>query len=512
MTEPALIPRPARLTAGSGYLRVGDRTEILADAESHAAAALLAALLPPVAGVPRPVGRARSQPGHDTIALTVDGTRSDLGSEGYELTVTPRHATLTGSDPRGVVWGVQTVRQLLALDTGQASSLPAVTIRDQPRFAWRGLHLDVVRHFFPVAFLERLLDLMALYKLNTFHWHLTDDQGWRVEVRSRPRLTEVGGPAQRHSLPHDRHQSDGTPYGGHYTQDQVRQVVAYAAARGITVVPEIEMPGHALAALASYPELGCRGAGYEVGTSWGIKSEVLCAGRESTFSFLEEVLSEVLELFPSPFIHVGGDECPKQSWRACPHCQARRARRGTARRRRAAELVHPAHGREWLAARGRRLVGWDEILEGGLAPGATVMSWRGIDGGVAAAASGHDVVMSPNTHCYFDYYQSRDTATEPPAIGGYLPLQQVYDFEPIAPAIDAAQAAHVLGVQGNVWTEYIPSEAQVEYMAFPRALALAEVGWTPAARRSAGQFEERLRTHRPLLDRLGVHYRPWEAG
>jgi hexosaminidase len=511
VTEPALIPRPAGLTAGSGYLRVGDRTEILADAESHAAAALLAALLPPVAGAPRPVGRARSQPGHDTIALAVDGTRSDLGSEGYELTVTPRHATLTGSDPRGVVWGVQTVRQLLALDTGQAASLPAVTIRDQPSFAWRGLHLDVVRHFFPVAFLERLLDLMALYKLNTFHWHLTDDQGWRVEVRSRPRLTEVGARRSATPLPHDRHQSDGTPYSGHYTQDQVRQVVAYAAARGITVVPEIEMPGHALAALASYPELGCRGAGYEVGTSWGIKSEVLCAGRESTFSFLEEVLSEVLELFPSPFIHVGGDECPKQSWRACPHCQARRAAEGLRDEDELQSWFIRRMG-EWLAARGRRLVGWDEILEGGLAAGATVMSWRGIDGGVAAAASGHDVVMSPNTHCYFDYYQSRDTAAEPPAIGGHLPLEQVYDFDPIPAAIAGAHAGHVLGVQGNIWTEYIATPAQVEYMAFPRALALAEVGWTPAARRSAAHFQERLRGHLPLLDRLGVHYRPWPGG
>ena len=511
MIEPALIPRPAELAMGSRHLRVSHRSAVLADAESHAAAELLAALLPPVAGEPRPVGDTRDTPGPDTIALAVDGTRSDLGSEGYELTVTSKRATVTGGGRHGVLWGVQTVCQLLALDTGPAASLPAVTIRDRPRFAWRGLHLDVARHFFPVTFIERLLDLMALYKLNTFHWHLTDDQGWRIEIRSRPRLTEVGSRRSATPLPHDRHQSDGTPYAGHYTQDEVRRVVAYAAARGITVVPEIEMPGHALAALASYPELGCRSSGYEVGTSWGIRSEVLCAGRESTFAFLEEVLSEVLELFPSRFIHVGGDECPKRSWRACPHCQERRAAEGL---RDEDELQSWFIRRieRWLAARGRRLVGWDEILEGGLAPGATVMSWRGIDGGVAAASSGHDVVMSPNTHCYFDYYQSRDTAAEPPAIGGYLPLRQVYDFEPIAPAIAAGHAAHVLGVQGNVWTEYIPSEEQVEYMAFPRALALAEVGWTPVWRRSAAGFEERLRAHRPLLDELGVNYRPWEAG
>ena len=511
MSEPALIPRPAAVETGSGYLRVSDRTAVLAGAESAGAAALLASLLPPVDGAPRPVGHAGERPAHNAVTLAVDAARSDLGSEGYELVVAPRHATVTGRDPHGLLWGVQTVRQLLTPGGAQATTLPVVAIRDRPRFAWRGLHLDVVRHFFPVAFIERLLDLMALYKLNTFHWHLTDDQGWRLEVRSRPRLTEVGADRAATPLPHDRNQSDGAPYGGHYTQDEARQVVAYAAERGITVVPEIEMPGHALAALASYPELGCRGAGYRVGTSWGIESDVLCAGRESTFTFLEEVLSEVLELFPSRFIHVGGDECPKQSWRACPHCQARCA----------AEGLHDEDELQswfirrmagWLAARGRRLIGWDEILEGGLAPDATVMSWRGIEGGVAAAASGHDVVMSPNTHCYFDYYQSRDTAAEPPAIGGHLPLEQVYDFDPIPAAIAGAHAGHVLGVQGNIWTEYIATPAQVEYMAFPRALALAEVGWTPAARRSAAHFQERLRGHLPLLDRLGVHYRPWPGG
>ena len=511
MREPAVIPRPVEVEAGSGRLPVNDHTAVLADSQCTGAAALLAALLPPVGGAPRPVGPARARPAHNAITLAVAGARSDLGSEGYELAVTPQYATVTGSDPRGVLWGVQTVRQLLAAGAAQAPTLPALAIRDRPRFAWRGLHLDVVRHFFPVAFIERLLDLMALYKLNTFHWHLTDDQGWRLEIRSRPRLTEVGSRRAATPLPHDRNQSDGTPYRGHYTQDEVRRVVACAAARGITVVPEIEMPGHALAALASYPELGCRGAGYEVGTNWGIKGDVLCAGRESTFTFLEEVLGEVLELFPSRFIHVGGDECPKQSWRGCQHCQARRAAEGL---RDEDELQSWFIRRmdAWLAARGRRLVGWDEILEGGLALGATVMSWRGSDGGVAAATSGHDVVMSPNTHCYFDYYQSRDTTAEPPAIGGYLPLEQVYDFDPIPAAIAGAHGDHVLGVQGNVWTEYIVTPEQVEYMTFPRALALAEVGWTPAARRSAAHFQDRLRRHRPLLDRLGVRYRPWPDG
>lgn len=510
MNEPVLIPRPMAVEPGSGSLPVSDRTAVLADAPSRAAAALLAGLLPPAGGGPRAVGSARPRPAPDTITLVTDGARSDLGDEGYELAVTPQHATVTGREPRGVAWGVQTVRQLLAPGAAQVTSLPALTIRDRPRFAWRGLHLDVARHFFPVAFIERLLDLMALYKLNTFHWHLTDDQGWRLQVRSRPRLTEIGSRRAATPLPHDRNQSDGTPHHGHYSQEEVRQVVAYAAARGITVVPEVELPGHALAALASYPELGCRGAGYETATNWGIKREVLCAGRESTFAFLEEVLSEVLELFPGRFIHVGGDECPKQSWRECRHCQARRAAAGLRDEEELQSWFIRRIG-AWLAARGRRLVGWDEILEGGLAPGATVMSWRGIDGGVAAAAAGHDVVMTPNTHCYFDYYQSRDTAAEPPAIGGCLPLEQVYDFDPVPRAIDSTRAHHVLGVQGNLWTEYLPTPAQVEYMAFPRALALAEVGWTPAPRRSAAHFRDRLQRHRPVLDHLGVRYRPWPA-
>ena len=501
MTEPAIIPRPLSVQPRSGELTLSGRTTVQAPAECAAAAELLSALLPRDAGASGP---------RQAITLALDGARSDLGSEGYELAVTPQRASVTGGGTSGVLWGVQTLRQLLATGPGGASALPSVTIRDRPRFAWRGLHLDVVRHFFPVAFIERLLDLMALYKLNTFHWHLTDDQGWRLQIRSYPRLTEVGAQRAATPLAHDRHQSDGTPYGGYYTQDEVRRVVAYAAARGITVVPEIEMPGHSLAALASYPELGCRGAGYAVATSWGIKREVLCAGRDTTFTFLEAVLSEVLELFPNRFIHIGGDECPKQSWRECPHCQARRAAEGL-QDEDALQSWFVRRIAAWLADHGRRLVGWDEILEGGLARGATVMSWRGTDGGIAAAGSGHDVVMSPNTHCYFDYYESQDRTAEPPAIGGFLPLEQVYACDPIPPAIDAAHAAHVLGVQGNIWTEYIATPAQVEYMAFPRALALAEVGWTPAAHRSPTHFQERLHAHLPLLDQLGVNYRPWPA-
>ena len=506
MSTPAIIPLPAAIESGAGAMPVTADTALQADRDSGAAARLLAGWLAPVDGQPRPVSTLRSSAPSGSIALAIDATRTDLRDEGYALSVTPRGATVTGATPRGVLWGAQTLRQLLGPPEA-AATLPVIEIVDRPRFAWRGLHLDVARHFFPAPFVERLIDLMSLYKLNTFHWHLTEDQGWRIEIRSRPRLTEVGSRRAATPLPHDRTRSDGTPYAGHYTREEVRRVVAYAAERGVTVVPEIEMPGHSQAALASYPELGCTGSGYEVATTWGVKNDVLCAGRETTFTFLEAVLDEVLELFPSQFIHVGGDECPKQAWRACRHCQARIASEGLAGEDELQSwFIRRMSG--WLADRGRRLVGWDEILEGGLAPGATVMSWRGSDGGVAAATAGHDVVMSPNTHCYFDYYQSEDTAAEPPAIGGRLPLEQVYSFEPVPPAL-ADHAARVLGVQGNIWTEYIPTEAQVAYMAFPRALALAEVGWTPAAGRSLAGFHGRLAAHRPLLDRLGVTYRPW---
>ena len=506
------------MSFGAGTLSVTADTALLADGGSTVAARLLASWLPATSGPPRRTDPLRSPAPPGSITLITDAARRDLGDEGYALSVTPNGATITGAAPRGVLWGTQTLRQLAALPTPPGAiaaetdariELPVVDIVDQPRFPWRGLLLDVGRNFFPVPVVERLIDVMALYKYNTFHWHLTDDQGWRIEVRSRPRLTGVGARRTATPLPHDPTRSDGTPCAGHYTQEDVRRVVAYAAERGVTVVPEIEMPGHSQAALASYPELGCAGSGYQVATTWGVKNDVLCAGRETTFAFLEEVLDEVLELFPGTFIHVGGDECPKKAWRCCRDCRQRITDQRLADEDELQSwFIRRIAG--WLADRGRRLVGWDEILEGGLAPGATVMSWRGSDGGVTAATAGHDVVMSPNTHCYFDYYQSQDTAAEPPAIGGHLPLEQVHSFEPVPPEL-AGHAHHVLGVQGNIWTEYIATEPHVQYMALPRALALAEVAWTPAQERSLADFRGRLDAHRPLLDRLGVNYRPWRG-
>jgi hexosaminidase len=359
---------------------------------------------------------------------------------------------------------------------------------------------------FPVEFIKRYIDLMALHKLNTFHWHLTDDQGWRIEIRKYPRLTKVGSKRAATPYPARRDQADGVPYGGYYTQTQIQSVVEHAASRHVTILPEIEMPGHALAALASFPELGCSGGPYQVATSWGIFEDVYCAGNQAVYGFLEDVLSEVIELFPDEYIHIGGDECPKVRWNACAKCRAMIKAQGL---KNADELQSYFIKRiaSFLAENDRRLVGWDETLEGGLAPGATVMVWRDPVHAHIPARQGHDVVMCPTAHCYFDYYRSLDQEHEPPAIGGYLPLEQVYAFEPIPQGLDREAAAHILGGQGNVWTEYIQNASQVEYMAYPRATALAEVLWSPLEAKDYQDFIDRLPFFLRRLDELGVSYR-----
>jgi hexosaminidase len=409
--------------------------------------------------------------------------------------------------PAGLFYGVQTLRQLIpARGPAGRRAIPAVTVVDRPRFRYRGMHLDVARHVFPVRFIERYIDLLARYKLNVFHWHLTDDQGWRIEIRKYPRLTEVG--AWRRETVREKNLEpyigDGIPYGGFYTQAQVREIVSYARRRHVTVIPEIELPGHAQAALAAYPELACTPGPFEVRTTWGVDEDVFCP-TERTFAFLEDVLTEVLALFPSPYIHIGGDEVPKIRWEESAEAQAVMRREG---------LKDEHELQSWfirrierfLTARGRRLIGWDEILEGGLAPQATVMSWRGTAGGVAAAQQGHDAVMTPGSHLYFDYYQG-DPAFEPLAIGGLTPLEKVYAYEPIPDTLTPAEAGHILGAQANVWTEYLKTPAQVEYMALPRMLALAEVVWSPREARDWAGFARRLSPELSRLDRLGVNYR-----
>ena len=399
---------------------------------------------------------------------------------------------------------------------GVTWSVPGVEIEDVPRFGWRGAHLDVSRSFMPKEFVKKYIDLLALHKLNRFHWHLTDDQGWRIEIKKYPRLTEIGG-WRRQTLvgvQHDYTDStqwvyDGRPHGGFYTQDDVREIVAYAAARYITVVPEIEMPGHAQAAIAAYPQLGNTGQQLEVLAHWGVDENILNPS-DSTIRFMQDVLAEVLALFPGRYIHTGGDEAPKAQWQASPVAQARIRQLGVKNENELQTWMTDQMS-EFLSARGRSLVGWDEILEGGvagLAPNAIVMSWRGMAGGIAAAQAGHDVVMAPTSHTYFDYLQSRDSAAELPGQGGFLPLDTVYAFDPVPPTLTPDQAAHVLGAQGQVWTEYIRHPKDVEYMAFPRLVALAEVVWTPRERKDLADFHVRLEKHLTRLNILDVNYRP----
>lgn len=415
-----------------------------------------------------------------------------LGAEGYCLRITPLEVSLRSARPAGLFYGVQTLRQLLLdrLD-GQGRpqlplSLPCLEIVDRPRYSWRGFMLDCCRHFFPKEFIKKCLDEMALFKLNRFHWHLTDDQAWRIEIAKYPELALKGGAA----------------VGGFYTRDDIREIVAYAAARFITVVPEIEMPGHATAALSVYPNLSCTGGPFAAMPQWGVFADVYCAGSEETFAFLEDVLDEVASLFPGPWVHVGGDECPKERWNACSRCQARLRAEGLAD---AGELQSWLIRRieEHLRARGKRLIGWDEILEGGLAPEATVMSWRGMAGGIAAARQGHDVVMAPTSFVYLDYYQG-DPRFEPPAIGGFLPLRTVYLFEPAPADLNEQEAAHILGGQANLWSEYIATAGRASTMMWPRLCALAEAVWSAPAGRDWGSFLMRLGKLRHGLEWLGL--------
>lgn len=412
-----------------------------------------------------------------------------LPEEGYLLDVSRRAVTVSASAFPGFFHAIQTLKQLLPAavfaaepDPGARWSVPCLAIEDAPRFAYRGMHLDVSRHFFTVGEVKRYIDLMALHKLNRLHWHLTDDQGWRIEIERYPELTRVGSIRPKTMIRKEWDNYDTTPYGGFYTKDEIREVVAYAADRAIEVVPEIDLPGHMLAALAAYPRLGCTGGPYEVWGQWGVADDVLCAGREETFEFIEGVLAEVIPLFPSPLIHIGGDECPKVRWEKCPRCQARIRQLGLRD-----DDEHKAEHYlqsyvmkrvgEFLARNGKRIMGWDEILEGEAPADATIMSWRGSEWGVAAARLGHEVVMTPTSHFYFDYYQSLDTENEPFGIGGYVPLERVYSFEPTFAELTPDEQARIVGVQANLWTEYIASEEHLHYMLLPRLAALSEVQW-----------------------------------
>jgi hexosaminidase len=413
----------------------------------------------------------------------------------------------------GLFYGSVSLLQLLpeavfARGENQATKwkAPCVEIEDRPRFVWRGLLVDPARHFFPLEFLKRMVDLQALHKLNSLQLHLTDDQGWRLEIKKYPRLTQVGSIRKESPTRGDRNRADGKPYGPFfYTQEQMRELVAYAEKRHVTILPEFEMPGHFLAALTAYPEFSCTGGPFQLRTRWGIEPDILCAGNDEAIAFVRDVLAEMVAVFPSKFIHIGGDEAPRDRWKACPKCQARIKKEGL---KNEAQLQTWFNQRieEFLVSKGRRLIGWDEILEGGLTPGAAVMSWRGITGGIAAAQAGHDVVMSPTTHCYLDYAQAKGPG-ELESIGGYVPLPTVYGFEPVPAQLAPEKQRHILGAQGNLWAEFMWTGKDVEYFAFPRAAALAEVVWSPAKHRDFADFQKRLAQHQPRLDVLEVNYR-----
>ena len=417
--------------------------------------------------------------------------------EAYQLKVDASQAVISSPSEAGVFYGIQTLRKAVDVAEGSNVELPAVEIKDQPRFGYRGMMLDVGRHFFSMDEIKTYIDMMALHNINRFHWHLSEDQGWRIEIKKYPKLTEIGSMRKETVIGHNSGKYDGKPYGGFYTQEQAKEIVAYAAERYITVIPEIDLPGHMQAALAAYPELGCTGGPYEVWTQWGVSDNVLCAGNDQTIQFIKDVLAEIVEIFPSEYIHVGGDECPKVKWSTCPKCQARIKALGlksdnkhTKEERLQSYVIH--EGEEFLNSKGRKMIGWDETLEGGLAPNATVMSWRGEAGGIEAAKQHHDVVMTPNTYLYFDYYQSKDTETEPMAIGGYLPIERVYSYEPMPKSLSPEEQKYIVGVQANLWTEYIPDFKQVQYMVLPRMAALSESQWCAPEKKNYEAFLQRV--------------------
>jgi len=453
-----------------------------------------------------------------SILLIYTKDKSGIPPEGYFLKVTKSHILIEASTGAGLFYGMQSLLQLLPPEICQMSrpaggkswTLPCIEIKDHPRFPYRGMHLDVSRHFFPKEFIKRYIDLIAMYKMNIFHWHLTDDNGWRIEIKKYPLLTRVSAwRADREKLPWNerppQQPGENATYGGYYTQEDIREVVEYAAERFITVIPEIEMPAHSVEVLAAYPQLSCTGGPFTVppGSYWP-NTDILCAGNDSVFTFLQDVLTEVMDLFPSRYIHIGGDEADKARWSICPKCQARIKTEGL-KDEKELQSYFIKRIEKFIVSKGRELIGWDEILEGGLAPEATVMSWRGVEGGIAAARQGHDVIMTPTSYCYFDYYQA-DPQFEPKAIGGFLTLKKVYSFNPNPDELTPEQQKHILGAQGNVWTEFIPSIAHAEYMAVPRMIALAEVVWSPEKARNWPDFRSRMKEQFIRLDYMKVNY------
>ncbi len=514
-----IIPKPQKLIPSPGAFSLSDGVSIDASEDLQNEAELLKSYVSADFG--------------KKLKMEADGSQVQLrenesmGKESYKLTITPENISIEGGSAQAVLFGIQSLRQLI-LEEGGDLIIPSVEVEEEPAFGYRGMHLDVGRHFYDVDQVKQYLDILALHKINTFHWHLTEDQGWRIEIKKYPKLTEIGG--YRNGTIIGRYPGTGNDderYGGFYTQEQIKDVVAYAKKRHISIIPEIEMPGHSQAAIAAYPYLSCfpnektvvpegmisetskeqqaNGRNKIVQESWGVFPDVYCAGKDSTFTFLQNVLDEVIPLFPSEYIHIGGDECPKDNWKRCPDCQKRMQALGL-------ENEHELQSyfiqrmEKYINSKGKKIIGWDEILEGGLAPNATVMSWRGEEGGIEAAKQHHDVIMTPTTYCYFDYMQGEDPSKEPLGIGGYLPVEKVYSYHPQPEELTAEQHKYILGPQANLWTEYIGSMDKLQYMLLPRLAAIAEVGWTSNDSREYRDFLSRLSELRKKYDALNLNY------
>lgn len=517
----AVIPGPKQIRLTGGQFELKFTTTIYAQSgsdEIKQIANYLAERLRPATGLGLMVlDESKAKLPDDSILLTTVNADKELSREGYELTVTEKNIVIRASQPAGLFYGVQTLRQLLPAQIESSKKIPAanwaircVEIKDKPRFSWRGSLLDCCRHFLTKDFVKRYIDLLAYHKMNRLHWHITEDQGWRIEIKKYPKLTEIGawrntGEGDLYEKPEEIPEQDRNKvYGGYYTQEDVKEIVAYAKSRYVMVVPEIEMPGHSLAALACYPQLSCTGGPFEVKTTWGRGHDVYCGGNDEVFEFLQDVLTEVIELFPSPYIHIGGDECPKERWEKCPKCQARIKAEGL-------KDVHELQSyfikriEKFLLSKNRKLIGWDEILEGGVAPSAIVQSWRGTEGAIAAAKSGHDTILSPSTHCYFDYPETKKELASYPDWMAALPLKKVYSFEPVPEGLTAQQSKHILGGEGNVWTEFI-TQKNVDSKVWPRLTALAEVLWSAKDSRNWKDFSSRLKTHCRRFDMMSVNY------
>ncbi|WP_026775091.1 beta-N-acetylhexosaminidase [Polaribacter sp. Hel_I_88] len=498
--EPNIIPKPVSLTLEKEVFVLNKNTSLALFGEFESVANFFNSYLKETFDLELTSKKSSNQ----IIFKKNDSIKND---EGYKLKISQNKILIEAKTKNGAFYAVQSLIQLLPIKSDlNEIAIQCLEIEDAPRFSYRGMHLDVARHFFSVDFIKKYLDIMAMLKMNTFHWHLTEDQGWRIEIKKYPKLQEIAAFRKETLLGHysdQPHQFDGKKYGGFYTQEEIKDIVTYATERQITVIPEIEMPGHSQAAIAAHPELGCSGKQVEVATKWGVFEEVYCS-KETTFKFLEDVIDEVVELFPGKYIHIGGDEAPKTNWKKCENCQNLIKKEGL-KDEHELQSYFITRMEKYINQKGKQIIGWDEILEGGLAPNATVMSWRGISGAIEAAKQKHDVILTPNSHLYFDYYQS-DNENEPLAIGGFLPLEKVYNFNPIPTELTEAEAKYVLGAQGNVWTEYMPTSEKVEYMAFPRAIALSEVVWSSKENRNYTDFIKRLEHFNKRLDAMNVNY------